>query len=997
MKRTLKPALTMMLFAFAMCGTVAAQGQQDTVDAVLLEQRYRTDAAPFLDKYCAGCHNADKPTSGVRVDQLNGLVEDRHFKLLSGLGRQVTAGKMPPEEEPQPSAEEKNRFSAWIDDAVKLARMRPTPKNGSTRRLTKAQYRHTLRDLLGIDEELTDILPPDAVSREGFTNNQETLGLSPLLIESYFEIAEKALDCVLVDPNSRPTIENFKMDLGRGINANPCPDKLILGAESLLLKNEDFIVTELTPEKSFAFDTHRMQTKFRFIEGYVGNDTIREWRDFSSIYHSVFACMRGKAGYPKGEAFSTVPGGLLLRPSVPSVEVFGVESTYGPQCNFKISLRELPDNGRFRVTVRAAKVADALLLEPAAAPIADNDARSMTLECTAQSSSTLNITDSGVYQVDLQWKAVPDKPKRVELMIGDRHFSSLTKQSPFILVRLASGEHALRIESEAGVDLTGVRLLKIDASSPLLARFETFERRVPKLGVHMGLRRDCGSTLNPVASPQVVDSDQIRPYVFEGAIRNFPSPEVEKDNVNYLAGIREIGVRSEYTDGRDMPRLLVQSVEFEGPLFESWPPASHQRIFFDRGSLGEQEYVHEVLKRFGERALRRPPTPEELASWEAIAAAGLKGGAKLESAVRDVLQVILTSPQFLFLIETSASPEPEQLGDWELASKLSYFLWNSPPDAELIEAARRGTLHAELDKQVDRLLADPRAGRFADEFVAQWLALDKFDVLEPDRTEFPELTKEMRAALRREPIEWFLGLARENATLAEFFDAQRVAANEVTAKYYGLNDQVESGFAFTSINLLDAKDASARVRVNGGGLFSQAAIMAGLSNGRESNPIKRGAWLARRIIAEPPDDPPPNVPALKETDEKLSLRERLEQHRNQPGCAQCHGKIDPWGVPFEEFDAGGRLKSIRVDARSVLPDGTEVAGTTDLKRYLTQDRIDQTAYCLLKHLTVYACGRHLSVREDEWLKREGRQLRSGGYRIADMIRFTVQSPMFLEK
>jgi hypothetical protein len=179
-------------------------------------------------------------------------------------------------------------------------------------------------------------------------------------------------------------------------------------------------------------------------------------------------------------------------------------------------------------------------------------------------------------------------------------------------------------------------------------------------------------------------------------------------------------------------------------------------------------------------------------------------------------------------------------------------------------------------------------------------------------------------------------------------------------------------------------------------LLSQAAIMAGLSDGRESNPIKRGAWLARRIVAEPPDDPPPNVPTLKE-DRDLPLRERLEQHRNQPGCVQCHTKIDPWGIPLEQFDADGRLKPHAVDARSTLPDQTEVAGFDDLKCYLADDRIDQVAFSVLKHLTTYAIGRSLTYNETETLRQDGLKLGDDGYRMRDMIRYVVRSPMFLEK
>jgi hypothetical protein len=173
--------------------------------------------------------------------------------------------------------------------------------------------------------------------------------------------------------------------------------------------------------------------------------------------------------------------------------------------------------------------------------------------------------------------------------------------------------------------------------------------------------------------------------------------------------------------------------------------------------------------------------------------------------------------------------------------------------------------------------------------------------------------------------------------------------------------------------------------------------MAGLSDGRESNPVKRGAWMARKIIAEPPDDPPPNVPDLKADEEGLTLRQRLEQHRSIPGCMQCHMKIDPWGVALEEFDAGGRLKREPADASSTLPDGSEVSGVQELKQYLSQDRIDQVAFSVLKHLMIYANGRTLTYNELNSLKQDGLTLRADGYRMQDMIRFVVHSETFLEK
>lgn len=1027
-------------------------------ETTLLEHDFDQHVKPFLTQHCERCHSPDKLTSGIRVDQLSAALEDRHLKLWGHIQAQLASQAMPPEDEPQPSKAERQRVLEWIKLGLEHARTRPTPKNGATRRLTFAQYRNTLRELLLLEDNLTDVLPPDAVSKDGFVNNNETLALSPLLLEAYFDIADKALQRCLVDPNSKPVIQHFRVELGANINPDPCPDKLVLGARNLLLDNEDLLVTQPRLTKPFDFEPFVMRSKWRFNEGYVGNDTIRGWRDFDSIYHAVFACLRGANGYPKGEAYSTVPQGLLLRPALMNDENFRGESAYGPKANFKVSVRELPDDGLFRVTVTAAKYNDGLLIDRNVKPQPGEGAEVVVCRSPSLTSQVVTIKKDGIYQVDIHLagreevkvapeksrlndgliepnrQALPPPPKEkaqeVTLLLGERQFVNTLYQPAFVVVRLAAGELPVNTQQSGATRLGRVVFTPLPAEHELAKRFVEFERRSPQVGVHLGFRRDCGTTLVPVGAPQTVSKTELSRFVFEGAMRNFPSPELQKDNDNYLAGVREIAVRSENTDGRDMPQLLIRSVEFEGPFYDSWPPKTHRNIFGDPGSETENrerqgasrrspptpetpapsadvgrirnprlaprgsqdseapQYAREIIRDFATRAFRRPITAKEKASLLAVFQSSFDSGVGYQASVKDALQVVLTSPQFLFLIENSNSPAAEPLNDFELASKLSYFLWNGPPDQTLLQLAAKGTLRNRLETEVVRLIEDPRSSRFVTEFASQWLALDKFRVLEPDRSRFPKLTRITRGELQQEPVQFLQHLIRHNLPVRNLIESDFVVANEVVASYYDLTDRPNTGFGFV---------AFPHERQDLGGIFGQAAIMAGLSDGRESNPVKRGAWLARRIVAEPPDDPPPNVPALKEAGKKWTLRERLELHRNQPGCAQCHSKIDPWGVPFEEFDAGGRFKLESVDARSTLPDKTDVAGVSGLKRYLAEDRLDQVAFSVLKHLTIYANGRSLTFNELELLKRDGMKLKANGYRMQDMIRYVVTSPMFLEK
>lgn len=1174
-----------------------------------LEASFEQTAGPFLNQNCVACHNENTAMSGVRLDQLDAALEDRHLRLWEVVKKRVVDESMPPKGAPQPTAADRQRMDAWIEHALDVARSRPVPKNGVVRRLTVAQYRNTLRDLLRLQDDITDTLPPDAISKDGFVNNTATLELSPLLMEAYLRIADEALGRAIVDPDARPTIQNFRVDLGTGINPEPLEEELILGANSMLLSTPDYVVSEPTPAKPFAFEHKRMRTSYRFNEGYRGNATVRGWREFDTIYHAVFACMRGSRGYPKGLPYSTVPEGLLLRPAIPNDELFRLDGTFGPKANFKISVRELPDHGHFRVTVNAAKYDDGLLLDKSdAAQPRGRNTSAVTLD--PEQTSTLQLERGGIYQVDIYetprseptpltdlsrldeglagawtlngdeaielgdngrfvdspfgkalsldganyeggavvrqpvdlnvgtsdftvaawirprqnhragivarganqrthgwflemadnrgslrlettgptnetngvvtsargvlkpkvWQHVaaivrrganeaklyvngyavargtieaadldnseldlhigqtpqqgpfrgeidevrlyrralseaelqalvkpgqhfaeppPDKPQEVTLTLGGRQFSGTLEQPAFLAVRLEAGTLPVSAAPTGVKDLDRIVLTLLDADHDVARRFQAFEKRIPRLGVYLGLRRDCGSTLAPVGAPQSVPETDLRRFVFEGAIQDFPSPDVEKDNINYLAGVREIGVRSEYTDGRDMPRLMIRSVEFEGPFYEQWPPESHSGIFvdFDR-KTDSDAYARHVISSFASRAYRRPVSEAEESALLDVYRSSLADSGKFRDSIKDALQVALTSPQFLFLVERSATPEPEQLEGHELASKLSYFLWNAAPDRELLELAGAGKLRSRVGDQVGRMVADARFGQFVNEFASQWLSLDKIDVLEPDRERFPKLTRATRKQLRREPIELLRHLFRNNLPARHLIVSDYIVANEVVASYYGLGDRTESGLDFAPI---------VHGRPELGGLLSQAAIMAGLSDGRESNPVKRGAWLARKIISEPPDDPPPNVPDLSESTEGLPLRQRLEQHRSQPGCIQCHLKIDPWGVALEEFDADGLFKQDPVDARSMLPDSTDVSGIGDLKRYLGEDRIDQVAFSVLKHLVTYANGRDLAYNEVSYLQQDALKLKQGGYGMQDMLRYVVTSKFFLEK
>ncbi len=972
------------------------EGEKADPVGAQLESQYLENVRPILEKYCYRCHGPKKKKSGVRVDILDGSLDDKQLFLLKHIFKQLEEGAMPPKKQRQPTAEEREVVIEWVRQALLAGESKVQPRNGSVRRLTVEQYHNTLRDLLGVEDLLAKALPADGVSKEGFRNNQETLLLTPQMMEACFEIAEKALDLCLVDETKKPRVQCFRVELGKGINKTPTSDKLVLNGPNLLPK-ADFLVRQVVPDKPFPFEPLAMRTKFRFIEGYQGNGTVRAWRDFEGIYHNVFAALNGKftGGLNYGRSHVFVPEGLLLRPRSPETQN-GNPPAQGPSPTFSMPLRELPRSGMFQLTVEAARYDDGF--QP------NSDLREagigFELDVNGGKGASLEIPAAGVYQFDVVLKG----PPRDDVMtadIGQRTFSRRLKGRfakgpegeviiPFLVARFLKGASPIKIGNGDGKNLRRVHVTPVSAESETGRRFAAFEKRAPTVSAHIGVRTDVGPRSTRVNQLLAVPSATVERYSFRAPISSFPSPETEEGNANYLAGLWEIAIRSEPSGDRQVPRLLLGAVEFEGPFYETWPPRGHRDIFFaSERRKDPPAYAREVLERFGARAFRRPLTPKELESLVGVWQKSYTRTQDFQQGIRDALLVILTSPQFLFLVEESAGPQAEPLSPYELAAKLSYFLWTTAPDAKLLELARGGKLRAAVPSEVDRLVADERFLQFTGEFVSQWLSLDKFDVVSIDRGAFPRLKRETRRELRKEPVHFVTHLVRANLPLARLIDSDFIVANEVVADYYGVAASVSQGFDFVPVRH-EGKTL--------GGVLTQVAILSGLSDGHESNPVKRGAWLARKIIAEPPEPPPPNVPDLGKEAKGKTLRERLEQHRNKEGCAQCHEKIDPWGLPFEQFDAAGLLKKGEVDARSTLPDSTEIADANALKKYLSTERIDQVAFSFLKHLASYAIGRSLTFNELEYLENEGKKaLGAGGYRMKDCVRFVIESPMFMEK
>ena len=440
--------------------------------------------------------------------------------------------------------------------------------------------------------------------------------------------------------------------------------------------------------------------------------------------------------------------------------------------------------------------------------------------------------------------------------------------------------------------------------------------------------------------------------------------------------------------------IQISYVEVSGPVYDQWPPESHKRIFFKSGNSDKEPvYAREILADFMARAWRRKVTTADVEQKLRLFHRMRKSCESFEEAIVEVLSTVLSSPEFLYLVRDSGKPgKPAQLSEYELATRLSMFLWCSVPDKKLLDLAGQGALSRPgiLADEVRRMLANPRSKRFSRHFVRQWLDMQLLDFLKPGR----ELRPLLKEAMQEEPIELFQEMLLRNESVLSFIHADYTMANERLAGHYGLTKV--SGNHFRRVSLDPAHQR--------GGLLTQAGLLAMNSSGEDSNPLKRGIWMLESLLNDPPPPPPPAVPEIDLTDPeiaKMTLKERIEDHRNHPACMSCHVKIDPWGIAFENFDALGRwrdkVKGKPVDATSHLFNNEPLHGMDGLKRFLLKNRQDQFVQALVHKLAVYALGRPLTFADRAGLEEITARVRQQGDGLGTLIKEVASSELFRTK
>lgn len=444
--------------------------------------------------------------------------------------------------------------------------------------------------------------------------------------------------------------------------------------------------------------------------------------------------------------------------------------------------------------------------------------------------------------------------------------------------------------------------------------------------------------------------------------------------------------------------LFIEYLEIDGPLNQPAPRVElNKRIFvMTPAEKNPAERARAIIEHFARRAYRRPVASEEVTRLLRFVEVAEKQGESFERGIQVALTAALVSPHFLYRVELD--PEPNNPGaihpvnEFELASRLSYFLWSSMPDEELFRHAEQGTLRANLEAQARRMLRDPKSQALTENFAGQWLQLRNLKAMTPDPGRFPTFDDALRSAMQKETELFFESVVREDRSVLEFLDADYTYVNERLARHYGIPGV--QGNDFQRVNLPDHRR---------GGVITQASVLTVTSNPTRTSPVKRGKWILENLLGTPPPPPPPDAGELKEDKNAVltgTLRQRMEQHRANPNCATCHQRMDPLGFGLENFDAVGGWREkdgdFPIDSSGTLPSGQSFHGPAELKGVLKGKEVDFRR-CLTEKMLTYALGRGLEYYDKRAVDQIAAAVAQNQNHISSLVLEIVKCEPFQER
>jgi len=928
---------------------------------------FEKDVTPLLQKYCYDCHGNGKHKGDVALDGYKTVADvEKDRTTWETVLHHVNSHEMPPEDtDIQPSQAERDVITAWLEKQLfKFDPEHPDPGRVTIRRLNRAEYNNTIRDLIGVDFKPAADFPPDD-SGYGFDNIGDVLSLPPVLMEKYLAAADKILDQAIVTDPIESKVQRFPASLAQ-VGFNAIGDRGD-GWVQLISLEEDDVAVELPVTAA-------------------GDYIVR-----------VHAFAKPTGGAMAGGGNNTTEGGK--EKTAPTKISIMVNDAFIK--DFELTNDEAhPGIYEARVGLSAGK--QRVRAEVGRIHGGDNDLIMVNGRIGKQQPGIVFVkwieVEGPLPAATRRYRA--DAPE----ITGD---GKLTPAGERVLTR--NGEVAATIN--------------VAKEGDYLLRAQAYAKQAGTETTRMQFRIDGqpAKDFDVIAMPQMEPLSTQR--IFSVALL-VPQPYVYEYRAHLTPGTKKFSAAfvNEFADPKnENPNLRARSLTIQNlevvnlsePVLTPPMPAPLQeifsrhpvpaktpgllaRIFRGQSESPRDQAARAILGDFTRRAWRRPVQPGEIDRLMALYRLAGKNGDSFEAGVKLALKAALVSPHFLFVGEPPKSSAVDHTGgveavdDLTLASRLSYFLWSSTPDEELLGLAERGQLRPNLTAQVRRMLASPKARALVDNFAGQWLQIRSLDTAAPDKSLFPDYDPALRSAMQTETELFFENIMRQDRPVFDFLTADYTFVNARLAKFYGLPEVAGDDFQRVSLQGTPRR-----------GVLTQASVLTLTSNPTRTSPVKRGKWVLENLLGTPPPPPPPNVPALDDKGRKLTgtLRQQMEQHRENPNCASCHARMDPIGFGLENFDAIGAWREkdgeAAIDPAGKLTTGDSFGGAVELTKVLAGKRRNEFLHCLAEKMLTYALGRGIEAYDRPALDEIVKGLEDNQYKFSELVLKTATSFPFV--
>lgn len=975
------------------------------------------DVRPIFETRCYDCHGGKKTKGGVDLKKLDGDPQlAREFEMWVKVRESIASGDMPPEEKPELPAAEKDKALAWLDHSLEetVRANAGDPGHVTLRRLTNAEYDRTIRDLTGIDLALAQDFSPDGGGGEGFSNIGDVLFVSPQQLDKYFAAARKLADHATIMPGSGIEFHPQRVGLRGPVQLKAQAEQGLyvwyqkMAAPFLIKDGEDM------HESDYMLACWRW--KHRAITGAASLEQLAKDAGLMLPFlENWWALVADPEGKPHSRyldltryAWRDLPPPDPAQPQeVPAAvreKLAAIQaerrSWLGPKDKPGEGVqRHQQDSDGIRRYDFHAEVAGRPAVHLVLGEVRDGNKGDwvtfdgLTLEQGKKKQAYLDWLRARMAEDEKTLAANPPEPEKVKARVAETQavLARFGKDprgkeaKPDAIVVQAPAVITLPLPPDATMFRAGGKL-DIDGPDADAASVQWMATADTPPDPH--------TVLPGVLTVWKVGSSATRQLGHEfGIMKNaFPDEHLrrlEEVARNYLRGGKGPGVY--YLSDAQLASLIsAEEKQRWEKMMADWQLVRNKDVNAQQGKEWD-EAVKRNLADFATRAWRRPLTPDETTQVGVLYDAARARELDRESSGREVLVRLLVSPKFLFKLEDATEPGESRLNAWELATRLSYFIWASAPDAALRATAADGSLLNPdvLARETRRMLRDPRAGALAEEFAGQWLKFNGFvATANIDANKFPEFTPELRRDMYRETIEFFTHLIREDRPVREIVGADYTFLNERLASFYGIPDL--KGDEFRKVNV---------AQYHRGGVLAMGTLLAKNSYPHRTSPVLRGNWLLTAVLGTPTPPPPNDVPKLDDSVSKATtLRARLEAHRADKACASCHDKIDPLGFALEGFDPIGRARAkdeagLDIDDSGKWKSGAEFRGIEGLRGFLAgHDTEVTTNFC--NKLIGYALGRSLLPTDKPLVETMRAELAKSGGRFSTAILAVAQSRQF---